>query len=558
MNKKKITGLIIFAIFIGLVLGYPSLKEGIEESLLKRKVESALAVEDYEKVQELLKGRRLDRYAWDYVPYFESKARLGNSMKLEIQSLIRDNQISILQYLVDNLGEFTYQYVELLIPVRGLVLDGDSRYEVANERIKGIRAGDPAYAVMIDEAMHIRGEKATPDNIEVRFYSYYDQLEKAVELYKNLDVKYKQDAKEGIVDSLILHVLHGSSSGVVINPVEEAEMLNWFEGINLSEDLFHAFSKEVALRYLDYEGYVEPLVLLANGPFFDYYRTLGQLNRHDVNSNMIQNVLRDLKSREEYKDIEGYSDIVRVLENYELVKDLKGVGSNGTLLYLDVNNKNIAYNSTNHRKELEVPGSLNILAYSTGREYYLASGYNINEGGYPSFLFTDVLLDRDFNILAKSGLTSSFSPDDEKWIREVSTYTSQTEFYQTPLQMGIPRNYEAIVSYRDILDLNQPNNFLIYSVTQDAVSVLEYTQNSLGYNRKATYYKEYDIDTNEILYQFDLKDEGQFIGSCEKSIYLANAIDDVLFVIQSIDKKTLERKTMPFYIMAKGGQALIF
>lgn len=577
MKKKKVTGLILFTLLIGGFLLYPSLKDRVEEQLLRYRVQSALKSEEYGRVRELvLKDGGINGFDWDYLALLEADIHLGNNLSHHISKLQMHGKIEILQHIVDKLGEGIEDYL-VLATIDGLVLDEQLRYQLANMQFQFIQS-PYYYQETIDRAMEIRGPRETVDNIYLRYLIHNGEIEQALRLYGTMEDKYKEDVLNALIPTLVQQTFYTSS----FDPFTHEEMLENIDrlsSLGLSDEMFRLFLREAMITYTQNEYIqtnIDKYTYFFDNIYYRYYSNLRKLTCYAIKENqrtesyerILEEVLKDLK-RDEFKAIPETEEIIAVLEGAKKVHSFLNVNKKGSIFYYDGENiDDGAFYSydiyTGNKVEFSFVDMLEIDIFSyrnlqfslssVGRDYYIALSFIVEEDceieALHSLSIKNLLLDSDYNLLAVSDPFYTQTIETE-WMNKVSNIVGDKKFYfpysfnDAPITTSYVDEHRA--NFFVELDVPGLKNYHLYSIDDETYTIIHYKHDVNKAAVQYTDYCVYDNDTHELLYQVDLRQFDGLLGSCDENLYIASTVEDILIVIEAVDKKTLERTRLPFY-----------
>lgn len=551
MNKKKIAGLIIFAIFIGLIFGYPAIKEEIQERLYKKNIERLMQSEHYKEAYAILSHQEISGYNWEYLALIRSELYLGYPVEDRIKKLIEFNRKEQIQVLVDEFQDMLGPYLLLeLSTVEGIIF---------SEKVKDfislnfyLRLSNPEYSDFLGKAMKIRGDREVIDPILIRHLLHNGEIEQVLQLYDEIPDEYLPHSNLAISEHLYLRsIFYWEDQRRRM--YKESVIVNNFKNVStlpLPDKILGLLGIEAS--YVDSVWDTELYNVINKIPFitenihYQYHRLLASLTGDD--SNLFNQALNELKAREEFHHIDGYQEAIQVAENFKRVDKFIKVSSDGVLLYQELSdtekageNKGYDFYSSTHLDNV-VKDKIEFVSTSPNRAFYLTSVWDEKIGDYYY-----MVLDSRFNLVNNLGFKEDKTTAFTYWIDNENVF-----FYGD--KVNVITNESQRYSHMGGGGIIGPTpNYIVYSRDEQTVTTLDYKtiQTSFSPSRQYTHYTIRDVESEKILYQFDFGENlnghfSEFIGSCDQYIYRQRAIGR-FYTIEAIEKETLNRYLLPFY-----------
>lgn len=520
MYKKKIAGIIIFAVVLVVFIGYPNMVENWEQ----RRMESMLKNERYEEVYEALSKERQDADSWEYFALMRSEYYLGHLSRFNIRltTLINNHEKDKVQLLVDEFGMDLSDHFIAIDQMGGIEFkDEEVREGVAVEYFNAWQGygnhffgfGNPE---TLRRAREVRGEKDELDMIDIYYYAAMKDMETLVNLHDEIPGHLRENYYEivtvGIISPLISHEVN----------TDTTSHFNLLESLDFPDELlkkvgFYA-SSSVQYSPADPSFLQEPF--FKDNIYLSYYLSLRKLNLNHSR----KEGLSELNEREEYLSIDGSREILDVVNNGRLISNFLEISKDGYLLY----------------KLDEVTYSVNLFGMGNVRELaYGETGVVSNNRSYYTTLIWDAMphgykiLDSSFNVVETIQYT-----DYIKWVDDNKLFYAVDSgwLYDIKTKTKVPtRRSEVEFPTMDIYD---PSSKL-YSWGEETYTAIE--QDPVQGN----FYRVRNIKDHSIVYEMHLG-EISFLGSCDRFVYTFETLDS-LQILMGIDKDTREKIYFPFY-----------
>ena len=528
MDKKKISGLIIFTLALGIYLSYPEIKEWYME----RNVNAMMENQQYQEIYDLLKDKEIEYLSPEYMSLLKSEIRLGlhYDAKIKISQLVRNKELVPLQDLVDEMGEELGDLLMTIDTVEGLVIDEDLR---------------PYYAEMLyhqgffSRAMELGFEIKEIDPNLIYNLTAEGNIEMLIRIHDDIPKRLKQVYYEAInFETIYWKTLRLSEE-------ERTEYLDYLATLNYPEELLWNM------------GFF--LINRTDMPFFDhpfiteniYYQLAKTLDLLKYPTTKNQGLL-ELKSTK-FQGLKGIERIVELAENGKKLDVIEGVNSNGILSYYYNRGRGLeGYNTYDLAlgKEMNLGiegfGSSSVTSVSPDRKHigiiqHLFDGsvkllvfddryqnvVEIEAEGY--YVFIEYWLD-DYSFLFHQA-----KPDGARERQVYNIRTKETTEYSG--EQPYAADFRLTTQGASVWAINHERY-----ITIEPGNPIEPDIHSDGTTK---YYIIRDRKTNDEILQvaFDF----MFIGSCEDYIYGLVLEEGFIQVLVKMNIKTEEITELPFY-----------
>lgn len=529
MDKKKIVGIIVFAIVLTVYIWYPSMVENLEQ----RRIEAMFREHRYEEVYETLSQEMQHIDSWEYLALMRSEYYIGDleRFRQKLTNLIHHNKTETVQALLDEFGTQLSMFTELVnIDQMGGIefKDAEIRQEVAMsyfwywERSR-------ANASYIERALELRGEKDEIDFMDVAFYYALGDIETLLDIYDEV-------IEKPLYHELVTDYVMGFRSIDGQRVVKDLDKhFSHLDSLDFPEELLRNIGL-IASRYL-MGGNHPPDVLdrpfFQENIYFNYYSSLRLLNypgTREVN-------LNELNEREEYASIDGIQETLEVVNNTQIISSIIEISKKGFLLY-ELDEEIYSFNL--FKKNNQAPKQLNYgndFYVSNNRSYYSTVKRLENHSSEGDRM--DIIIDSSFEVL-KTMENTLYNPSVIQWVDDNKFYYSFVG--DSGWMYDMDTDIEVKIQHSNVefqnIELYDPYSSL-YSIDEETYTVTEYTSDG-------PYYRIRNIKDHSIVYEMELFDR-PYLGSCEKYIYSVEFVDEVIKVLIGIDKETKQKVYFPFY-----------
>ncbi len=549
-ERKKIIGLILFALLISLIFGYPTL----QGFYLEGKVESLISNGQYKEAYEILAKRDYDISTSSYINKLICEFELGKAgFDIKLDMLIKDNEVEIVQEIVDRLGERLGRKLMKIHPMEGVFLDGDANYILANIYYEQYKQTEDTKA--LDKAMELRGSRYEIDFIYISYYLEQKEYHKLLLEDELIPSKIKEEYYRLMSEELIRRYFWGKFSKIDSTNERMAfvqEYISFLESLPFPDGIMETLSLtlldleySVSLNYVLIEVFnqIHNSPLFRENIYFTYHKLINQLDEYK-NTNKVIQELKEMANKNESYKIEGLEEIITLLEigipiiyPQQVTKSgiLMAMNWHGDYLFYDLEKEKQLNISFNHR--------INENAYSKGRKFFIAFNYS-DDGSWKEYY---TLFDSNLNFVKDFGdVLNKTWLDDNRLVYMESN--GKWRMYDAKLNT-LTDYLRGSITPINITPLEKTS--LVWSMDEEKYTAIEYDEVE-GKNKE--FYVIRNNTTKEIIYKYPL--DFEFLGDDSDNIYGLKSIGKRFLTIVAVNKNTLENKIYPYYVIQShmGGQ----
>lgn len=530
MNKKTLAGIIVFIVALGLFIGYPDIAESWE----KRKIQSMLRSEKYEEVFEILDKESHDISSWRYVAKMQSEYYLGNEDLFfrKLDSLIKKEERAGVQYLVDVMGEKMHFYLLQIDQMGGIEFTRAEVQDIVAISYLTLWRGEDITALV--RAKEVKGSRDDIDIIDLFYYYAVKDLETLVEIYTQvpddlLDAYYELLAATIADENMLLDKefnldKHFEKLDKLVLPKEiEREVTFAISGIMMN--ILDQNDRDIFLQQNFFKNNMQ----------FNFFYSL----RKSIFENHREEAIKDMNNKEKYSLIDGYQDILEVVNNGTYVMSSRD--QNWHHLFRISKDGYMVFQNDSRRYKVnlltvEVPEDYEYsIIHSSSHD---GSYYHANIYGNPG------ILDSKFNLVMEFEEEASITWVDAKTFHYGAYGTSEEEFI-----FNLETKEKTSMALRDVQFTYIENPYDdndVYRFDDETYSVVlwEEITNEPGDKELVQHYRVRSISDNSLVYELQMPND--FVGECEKYVYYFEKVD-VLQVLTGVSKATNEKIHFPYF-----------
>ncbi|QNO16041.1 hypothetical protein HYG86_15330 [Alkalicella caledoniensis] len=531
MNKKTLAGIIVFIVALGLFIGYPNMEESWEQ----RKIKTMLRGEKYEEVYEILDKESHDISSWKYVAKMQSEYYLGNEDLFfrKLDSLIKKEERAGVQYLVDVMGEKLQLYLLRIDKMGGIEFTrAEVQDIVAMSYLALWRGADPAPVI---RAKEIKGARDDIDVVDLFYYYAVKDLESLLDIYTQLpddllDAYYELLAATIADENMLLDKefdldKHFEKLDKFVLPKEiEREVTFAISGIIMN--ILDQNHRDIFLQQNFFKNNLQ----------FNFFYSL----RKSIFENHREEAIKDMNNKEKYSFIDGYQDIIDVVNNGTYVMSSRD--QNWHHLFQISKDGYMVFQNDSRRYKV------NLLMGEDPEDYEYSIIHSSSHDG--SYFHANIygnpgILDSKFNLVMEFEEEASVSWVDAKTFHYGAYDNSNEEFI-----FNLETKERTPMALRDVKFKYLENHYgdynYIYRFDDQTYTVIPWEEivKESGEKEIVQYYRVRNISDNSLV--FELQMPSDFMGSCNKYVYYFEE-RDVLQVLTGIDKETNEKVYFPFF-----------
>ncbi len=537
MDKKKIAGLLIFIIALGIFIGYPN----IQDFQLKREVEALMADGEYFEIIAMFEKEEISEDSWKNFALLKSYFYLNDdTFQTKLDNLIKNDNKKIVQMVVNDMGKELIWLLRDFDKMGGIVFKGEElRNALALSYILGWGRGSDEWD--LERAMEIRGDKKEIDMVFLYYHAIKGNIQELIDVHNEVSNMFK----EQYYAIISAYVLHGQTINYSSYPEEKIDELlddhlRKLENLDIPKEIM----RQIGL-FANRDHYNEPFTIrMLNSPFmtentyYQYYKLLSQLE----NSEQREKIIAQLNDGEGFSEVEGLEKTLEIINNGFYIQNSLNINDNGILLFIGDNKRLYKYDLFNQTDLGELGhGFKNDYSYpissvSTNRSYLFLTGWTDN--GARAFF-----LDDDYGLVKTLDEYSIIV----EWVDDHRFYQSFPGGKIYDLASGT----ETTIDQRDVLfpTIDTTEEYpQIYRITKDSYTqvVQNYIFDYLKGVEINTIYMIKDLESNNIIYQKELDRDTFFLGSNKDYIFAAKNFDSI-FVLVTISKSTDQITYLPIY-----------
>lgn len=540
MDKKKITGLVIFTLALALFMGYPQ----IEKYRYQRSITTMLAEGKYQEVYDKILGEDegIEDFSFRYMALLKCEIALGSDLDAsrrannKINKIVAAKRIDLLQQLVDDMGPTLGSYLFLIDKVEGLVYDESTKEKLIYYLELNGETG---------RARELRGI----EEVDMEFMSYLLQQRSF-----NKYLLYYDKVPEHLNQMYSLQLTYALIEELYKNPENASEYIKTVEKLSLPEEVFSSMGSYIAMiRSInpDIEGEYNAILNLpffVDNPYFRMYTSLYSLN----DPKKKDEALNDLIENEDYKDLIGWDAIVHRAENSTWVSQFHFVTDGGVLGYYTANGHLRIYDIANE-KNVDFDPYLYLVSVSPNRNYYVGKSQEFQDQYFYIF-------DKNLKVIRKVEGEAHVV----NWLDDSSfsfmSFDDVNNYYNE-------YNIVTGISSRELLDYEKEYNHLrfepvvkdarVWSINKETYSSIEPKENysDWGYiPGNKGYFTVRNLRDHSIIDRIEF--DFIFLGSCDDFLY--GAEPGAVYGLVKMDKKTGEIVELPFYSTSIFYSGLLF
>lgn len=537
MDKKKITGIVVFAIALTAYIWYPNMAESFEQ----RRIEAMFREERYEEVYDKLANKTYDTSSWQNLAFMRSQFYLGKTgmFNRKIAELIRDNEKDNLQLLVDEFEDKIVMDYLMQMDQMGIVIKGENARKALSYRYYAHYTFSHGSLDNIIRAMEYRGEKEEIDIMEIAYHYAMGDIDFLVEIYENVPDHLKESYYSYVARYTLgsgLMTFEGQADFDMEEHFHKLSKVDFPE--QLKREIGHYAAAQQATLWEDYmvHSFIKHPFFQEN-LYYHYSKTLLKLESVYTR----EEGLVELNGNHEYKSIEGIEKVLDLVNNGYHMQQIGEISKEGFLIYskgqgvygVDLFSEDLSSQLEFNKYRISSIGDI-----SDNRSYYFASVV-----GTRNF---DVL-NSSFEVIdTKTDLSKQFLRwlNDKELFYSVDNRIYNAETGQTiqSTELNIePQSLPALETYSRLYRVDDKTYTVMADQQPEGDVYVRYWGVALRF------YQIRDIETDSIIYEMELPVE--FLGSCEKYIYGLESLD-TLRVLMAIDKETQEKIYFPFYLLS--------
>ena len=534
MDKKKISGLVIFVLALGIYINYPQIKGW----RLERNVMIMMENEQYQEIYDLLTEKEVEYLSLGYMSLLKSEIRLGliDDAKIKVVRLVNNKQLVPLQDLVDEMGEELGDLLIIIDKVEGIVIDEDLQpYFVEILYHNGF----------IGRAMEFGYEIKEFDSTLIYHLVAEENIELLIEIHDDIPKRLKQEYYTAINFELIYW------KTLRLSEEEGTKYLDNLAKLTYPEEILQNMAT-LTINLTDMPVFNHPFI--RENIYYELAQTLYLLE----NPTTKPQGLLELKSGK-FQGVKGIDKIIEIVVRGVKLDSIEEVNSNGILSYYHNRGSEVErYNAY----DLGLDKEFNIgIEGFTGSSSVSSVSPHRKHKGVVQHLFEEkvklLVIDDMYQVVAEIEADGHYVFVDY-WIDDYSFVFSQAKNDGTTERQVYNIRTKETTKYSGEQPYAADFSHTIQEARIWAINDERYISIEPGNaiepdihsDGTTKYYTIRDRKTHhEILkVAFDF----MFIGSCEEYIYGLVLEGGFLEVLVKMDIKTKEVTKLPFYTFGNG------